>query len=86
VVLALIAVMLLLRWRKAGAFAWTAAWWVGLYVAIRYGFVVPVPASLVTLYMAIVSAALLAYVSSDRRRWQEFTAPLLAVMLQPRFH
>ncbi|HVS15179.1 MAG TPA: cytochrome c [Thermoanaerobaculia bacterium] len=84
VVLAVIAAMLLVRWRKAGAFTWAVAWWVGLYLVFRFGFIVPLPSSLITLYMSIVAASLLAYVSSDRQRWREFNAPLLALMLQAR--
>lgn len=84
-VLGLIGVgLLLLRWRRAGMLAWALGWWLALYVLFRYGFVVPVPGSVITLYMAIVTGALLAYVSSDRERWASFSGPISKLVLEPR--
>ena len=81
----LILVMLFLGWRKAGMLAWAFAWLLGLYVLFRYGFVVPVPGSVITLYMAIATASILAYVSSDRERWEATVRPILRLILEPRY-
>ena len=33
----------LLRFRRAGLLMWAAAWWVGIYVLLRFGFTTPIP-------------------------------------------
>lgn len=85
VVLAIIVVMLVLRWRKVGMLTWALAWVIGCYLGFRFGFATPVPSSVITLYMAIVIGSVLAYVSSSRERWQSFFSPILHVVLQPRY-
>jgi mono/diheme cytochrome c family protein len=84
VVLALVAALLVLRWRRAGILSWALGWWAGMYVLFKWGFVVPVPGSVVTLYMSIVTLSILAYVSSSRERWQEFTTPIVRLVTEPR--
>ena len=56
VVLAVVAVFGLLRFRRAEPAAWAVAWWVGIYVLLRFGFSAPIPASVVSIYMGIVYA------------------------------
>jgi mono/diheme cytochrome c family protein len=53
-------------------------------LAIEYGFSTPVPASVVRLYMAIVSLAILAYVSSSAERWRDTTRPIVRLIVEPR--
>ena len=55
----------LLRLRRASLLLWAGAWWVGIYVLLRFGFTAPIPSSVVTLYMGIVSLAIAAYVTVD---------------------
>ena len=43
----------------------------GIYVLLRFGFTAPIPASVVSLYMGIVTIAILAYVSSSEERRDE---------------
>jgi mono/diheme cytochrome c family protein len=85
VVLAIAAVFGLLRFRRAGLLIWAAAWWVGLYVLLRFGFSAPIPASVVTLYMGIVSLAILAYVSSSQERRDQVSGPLVRFMTDKRY-
>lgn len=85
VVLAVLAVLGFLRWRKVGLFAWTLAWWGGLFVLIRFGFKVPIPASAVGIYMGIITLAILAYVSSSNERRAEVTRPLIQLMTEKRY-
>ena len=75
VLLAVLAVFGLLRFRRANLLMWAGAWWVGIYVLLRFGFTAPIPASVVTLYMGIVSLAILAYVSSSEERREEVSRP-----------
>jgi mono/diheme cytochrome c family protein len=83
VVLLLVGLQLLLRWRRAGTFVWTLATWLSILVFVRFGFAVPVPQSVVMEYMGIVSLATFAYVSSSRERLQGFTAPLVRLCVDP---
>ncbi len=83
-VVLVVVVLLVLRWRRAGMLAWAFAWWLGLFVVFRFGFAVPIPRSVVTLYMAIVTGSLLAYVGSSRERWRGFFSPIERLVLEPR--
>lgn len=85
VVLAVLVVFGLLRFRRAGLLLWAVAWWAGIYVLLRFGFTVPVPASVIALYMAIVSLAILAYVSSSEERREEVSRPLVRLMTEKRY-
>ena len=85
ILLAILAVFAVLRWRRAGMLTWALAWWIGLFLALKYAFVTPIPASVRTIYMWIATAAILAYVSSDRERWATFYRPLLALILERRY-
>jgi hypothetical protein len=85
VVLAVAAVFGLLRFRRANLLMWAGAWWVGIYVLLRFGFTAPIPASVVSLYMGIVSIAILAYVSSSQERREEVSGPLVRLMTEKRY-
>jgi mono/diheme cytochrome c family protein len=84
VVLAVVAVFVALRLRRAGSLAWTLACWIGIYALVRYGFATPIPFSVVQIYMGITTLALAAYVSSSATRRAEFAAPLVALVNEPR--
>jgi hypothetical protein len=84
VVLAIVALFALLRLRRAKEFAWTLAVYASIYAFVRYAFVVPIPFSVVVIYMFITTLALTAYVTSSERRRMEFLAPLLALANEPR--
>jgi hypothetical protein len=85
VVLPVVAVFGLLRFRRASLLMWAGAWWVGIYVLLRFGFTAPIPASVVSLYMGIVSIAILAYVSSSQGRRDEVFHPLIRFMTEKRY-
>lgn len=74
----------LLRFRGANLLAWAVAWWAGIYVLLRFGFTTPIPASVVSLYMGIISLAILAYVSSSQERREEVSSPLVRFMTDKR--
>jgi mono/diheme cytochrome c family protein len=85
VVLAVVAVFGLLRFRRANLLVWAVAWWLGIYVLLRFGFTAPIPASVVSLYMGIISIAILAYVSSSQERREEVSGPLVRFMTEKRY-
>ena len=85
ILLAVLGVLGLLRFRRVNLLTWAIAWWIGIYVLLRFGFSAPIPASVVTLYMGIVTIAILAYVSSSEERRDEVSGPLLRFMTDKRY-
>jgi mono/diheme cytochrome c family protein len=85
VVLAILVVFALLRFRRANLLMWAVAWWVGIYILLRFGFTAPIPATVISLYMGIVSIALLAYMSSSEERRAEVSRPLVRFMTEKRY-
>ena len=85
VLLAVVAVFALLRLRRTSLLIWAAVWWIGIYVLLRFGFTAPIPASVVSLYMGIVSIAILVYVSSSQERRDEISGPLVRFMTDKRY-
>ena len=85
IVLALVAALVALRLSKANLFTWVLTIYAAFFVAIRFGFVVPIPASVVGIYMGVVTLAAFAYVTSDRERLRTFLAPLLTLMTERRY-
>jgi cytochrome c5 len=77
-------VFLLLRWRRVNLLVWALAWWVGIYLVLRFGFAAPIPASVIAIYMGIATLAILAYMSSSEPRREEIARPLVSVMTEKR--
>lgn len=85
VVVGVVAVLIGLRWVKPGILGWLAAIWAGLFVALRFGFVVPIPESVFRLYMGIGTAALLIYAFADAERMEAVRRPIFAFLTEKRF-
>jgi hypothetical protein len=85
VVLAVAVVFALLRFRRTNLLVWAVVWWIGMYVLLRFGFSTPIPSSVVSLYMGIISIAILAYVSSSEARREEVSGPLVRFMTDKRY-
>jgi hypothetical protein len=85
VLLAVAAVFGVLRFLRANLLMWAGAWWVGIYVLLRFGFTAPIPSSVVSIYMGIISMAILAYVSSSQERREEVSRPLVRFMTEKRY-
>jgi mono/diheme cytochrome c family protein len=85
VLLAVAAVLGLLRVRRASLLVWALAWWAGIYVLLRFGFTAPIPSSVVSLYMGIVTIAIAAYVTSSEERRGEIAGPLRRFMTEKRY-
>ena len=85
VVLALVAVFAILRFRRTSLLLWAGAWWIGIYVLLRFGFAAPIPSSVVSLYMGIITIAILAYLSSSQERREEVSGPLVRLMTERRY-
>jgi mono/diheme cytochrome c family protein len=85
VLLAVLAAFGLLRLGRANLLLWAGAWWVGIYVLLRFGFTTPIPVSVISIYMGIVSIAILAYLSSSQQRRDEVSRPLVRFMTEKRY-
>jgi len=85
VLLAVVVVFGFLRFRRANLLLWAAAWLVGTYVLLRFGFTVPIPSSVISLYMGIITIAILTYVSSSAERREDISRPLIRVMTEKRY-
>jgi mono/diheme cytochrome c family protein len=85
VVLAVAVVFGVLRYARAHLLLWAGVWWVGMYIVLRFGFTAPIPASVVTIYMGIITLAILAYVSSSEERREEVSRPLVRLMTEKRY-
>lgn len=85
IVLAVIVVFALLRFRRANLLIWAFAWWAGLYVLLRFGFSAPIPSSVVSIYMGIVTIAILAYISSSQDRREEVSGPMVRLITDTRY-
>jgi hypothetical protein len=85
ILLAVVVAFGLLRFVRANLLIWAGAWWVGIYVFLRFGFTAPIPSSVVSLYMGIVSIAILAYMSSSQQRRDEVSRPLARFLTEKRY-
>jgi mono/diheme cytochrome c family protein len=85
VLVAVLAAFAILRFRRTNLLTWALVWWVGIYVLLRFGFTAPIPSSVVSLYMGIVTMAILAYVSSSEERRSEVSQPLVRFMTEKRY-
>lgn len=85
VVLAIAVVFAFLRFRRTGLLLWAIVWWAGIYVLLRFGFSTPIPQSVISLYMGIITIAILAYVSSSEDRREEVSRPLIRFMTEKRY-
>jgi mono/diheme cytochrome c family protein len=74
--------MVLLRLARIPILGWLVAWWAGAFIAVRYGIEPPLPASIVNLFMGIISLALLTYVFSDSVRLANAKRPLVRFMVE----
>ena len=85
IVVAVLVVFGVLRFLKANLLMWGLAWWVGIYVLLRFGFSAPIPSSVVSLYMGIITIAILAYMTSSQERRDEVSGPLVRFMTEKRY-
>jgi mono/diheme cytochrome c family protein len=73
----IVAAFVVLRLLKVGLAVWIAAWWLALYVICELGFSTPIPQSVITMYMAIGTIALISYCMSSRERARAAVRPIV---------
>lgn len=77
--------VVLSRFVKLNRLAWMAIWWVAIYLALSFGIDPPLPASIVALFMAIVTLALLAYLSADSEELDIAKRALVSFMVDRKY-
>jgi mono/diheme cytochrome c family protein len=85
VVLGVVALWIVLRVLRAGTFGWALGSAAGLYLLMKFGFKVPIPSSVIGIYMGIVVVSIAAYVTSASSRWNDFLTPIDSVVNEPRY-
>jgi hypothetical protein len=85
VLLPILVILIVLRVFKAGLFLWIVAWTAAMYLSLVYGFTIPIPTTVVVMYMGIALLALATYVVSSRECWADFSRPILLLIVEPRY-
>ncbi len=71
---------------KVHIWVWILAWIGCFYTVLAHGFTVPIPASTVKIYMAIVSFCLFLYALSDPDKAEAFRGPVLALITDKKYN
>lgn len=73
------------RFVKLNRLAWMAIWWVALYLALSFGIDPPLPTSIIALFMAILTLALIAYLSADSEELEAARHTIVSFMTEKRY-
>ncbi|MDP1904736.1 MAG: cytochrome c [Pseudomonadota bacterium] len=60
-------------------FTLALALWIAVFAGFKFGMTPPIPASVLMIYMVLISVAILVFVAADEARFAHFLAPLKAV-------
>ncbi len=86
IVAALVAIQLFVtRWVRLNRLAWMAIWWAATYAGLAFGINPPLPSSIIVLFMAIVTLALVAYLSADSDELASAIKTITAFMVEQRY-
>ena len=77
--------VVLTRFVKLNRLAWMAIWWVALYLALSFGIDPPLPTSIIALFMAIVTLALVAYLSADSDELETAKNAIVSFMVDRKY-
>ena len=81
-VLAALAGLRLFRLRVLG---WMAAWWIAVYLLLSFAIAPPLPASIIGMFMGIITLALLAYLSSNSESLEEAKTAIVRFLVDRRY-
>ncbi len=70
---------------RMNVLAWLAAWWLAMFVVFKWGIEPPLPTSILNMFMAIVTLALLAYMSADSRHFATVREKLSRFITEDRY-
>lgn len=80
-----VAALIAIRFARPNMLIWFIVWWVAVYIAVGFGIEPPLPSSIVNMFMAIVTVALLTYVFADSTRLASTREPLIAFVSERRY-
>ena len=64
---------------------WAVAWWIAFYVILKNAVSPPLPASIIQMFMAIITIALFFYLTADTQRLKEVTHPIIEFLVNRKF-
>ena len=73
------------RFFRVPLLAWLGAWFIAAALIFAFGFAVPIPASMLKIYLGILAGALAVYATTDRERLAEVSRPVAAFITERRF-
>ncbi len=86
IIAALVAIQVVgTRFVKLNRLAWMAIWWIALYLALSFGIDPPLPTTIIALFMAIVTLALLAYLSADSEELETAKNTIVSFMTERKY-
>lgn len=86
ILIAVIVAMLALRFFRLGALIWLLVWWAGILIVLRYAIEPPLPMSIVSMFMGIITIALLAFLSADSGRLGDAKRSLVKFMVDRKYN
>ena len=86
VILPIVGILIALRFVRLNILGWMIVWWIALWAALKYGIEPPLPASIVGMFMSIITLALLAYLSASTDYLQTAKEGLLRFLTDRRYN
>lgn len=83
--LPIIAVMIALRFTRLNILGWLLAWWIAIYLTLSYAFDPPLPSSIIGMFMAIITLALLAYLSSNSENLESAKSAVIGFIVEKKY-
>lgn len=74
-----------MRFLRSNILGWLAAWWIGCFLILKFGIAPPLPSSIIGLFMAILTAALALYGSTDGEKLKIISSSILAFLTERKF-
>ena len=71
---------------RTNILVWLAAWWIGIFVILKWGIEPPLPSSILNMFMAIVTLALLAYMTADSEHFAAVRGRVVRFMTERRYN
>lgn len=85
ILIGIVVVMVALRFVKPNMLVWLIVWWAAVFTGVHFGIEPPMPSSIATLFMGIVTVALLTYVFADSVRMQNTKRPLVRFLVDRKY-
>ncbi len=73
------------RLLKVNLIVWAVAWWVTCLVILKFGITPPLPSTVVSMFLGIVTVGIIAYFSSSMERTSEVTEKAILFMTDKRY-